>query len=438
MLDLFARHFGFDPQADDATALKTYFENVVFEKHSKLSFLFIRPETGKVYTEADVETVFVPLKMTDPESMARQAQLARRMERFDRMSREMEEAARPITLQEILNKYPCLMLRGKPGCGKTTLLRHIALAFARGEQKEKLDWDGPVPLPLMVPLRNFGAFLKRHASQYIDPQPRALLEYLEDHLRGGDVNFSPDFIRARLKNGQGFLLLDALDEASGTLDDGGDLRMAVARQVSAFIRHYAPRGNRFALSSRPHAYGDESELRRALREPKVCDVFDLDAEGRHRLITNLLGVLTGGAEASREADDLFARITSNPHLADLAGNPLLCTTLVLVYKYRGRMLSERRADVLHEIVTLLLGRWEERPNRIEPAPRNWRAWAPRHGRPIRPSNFGGGHWWRWPGRCSKSTRRNCLPRRLLTCWPSSIATRSALTAPRLKGGRAIS
>jgi hypothetical protein len=136
VLDLFARQFGFDPQADDATALKTYFENVVFEKHSKLSFLFIRPETGKVYTEADVETVFVPLKMTDPETMARQVQLARRMERFDRMPREMEEAAHPITLQEILIKYPCFMLRGKPGCGKTTLLRHIALAFARGEQKE--------------------------------------------------------------------------------------------------------------------------------------------------------------------------------------------------------------------------------------------------------------------------------------------------------------
>ena len=116
-------------------------------------------------------------------------------------------------------------------------------------------------------------------------------------------------------------------------------------------------------------------------------MFDLNAEGRHRLITNLLGVLTGGAEASREADDLFARITSNPHLADLAGNPLLCTTLVLVFKYRGRMLPERRADVCANS-HFVLGRWEEE-NRL--TPKNWRAWAPRHGRPSRPSNFGGGH-----------------------------------------------
>jgi len=368
VLELFARQFGFDPTASDAAALKTYFENVVFEKHSKLSFLFIRPETGKVYTEADVETVFVPLRMTDPETMARQAKLARRMERFDRMPREMEEATRRITLQEILAKYPCFMLRGKPGCGKTTLLRHIALAFARGEQKEKLGWDGPVPLPLMVSLRNFGAFLRSRASQYIDPQPRALLEYLEDHLRGAGVSFSPNFIRGRLESGQCFLLLDALDEASGTLEGGGDLRTAVARQVSAFIRHYARRGNRFALTSRPHAYADEGDpsassgqgLRRVLREPQVCDVFDLDVEGYRQLITNLLLVLTGDEAAGRgEAQDLVAAIRLNPHLADLAGNPLLCTTLVLVYKYRGRKLPERRVDVLHEIVTLLLGRWYE-------------------------------------------------------------------------------
>ena len=362
VLKLFVRQFGFDPTAPDAVALKTYFEHVILERHSKLSFLFIRPETGKVYTEGDVdiESVFVPLRMSDPDATERQAGLARRMERFDRLPDELAQAAGPVTLPEILKKHPCFLLRGKPGCGKTTLLRHIALAFARGEQEEKLGWDGPAPLPLLVPLRNFGVFLKRKADRYVEPQPRALLEYLEDHLRGAGVRFSPDFVTRRLDKGQCFLLLDALDEASGELDGGGDLRAAVARQVSSFMRHYMPRGNRFALSSRPRAFRDEGAMRQALPQPQVCDVFDLDAGGYRRLITNLLTVLTGDAATGRaEADDLAARIAPNQHLSDLAGNPLLCTTLVLVYKYRGRKLPERRVDVLHEIVTLLLGRWEE-------------------------------------------------------------------------------
>jgi len=360
VLELFARQFGFDPTASDAEALRTYFNNIILERHSKLSFLFIRPETGKVYTEADIESVFVPLRMTDPDTIERQARLSRRMERFDRLPREMEESARPVTLPGILHKYPCFLLRGKPGCGKTTLLRHIALTFARGEHTEKLDWQGPAPLPLLIPLRNLGEFLKRRAARYIEPQPRALLEYLEEHLQGAGVRFSPDFLPRRLDSGQCFLLLDALDEASGVLDGGGDLRAAVARQVAAFIRHYQPKGNRFALTSRPRAYQEDSPICQALPQPRVCDVLDLDPAGYGQLIVNLLTVLTGDAAAGQaEATDLCARIAPNRHLSDLAGNPLLCTTLVLVYKYRGRKLPERRVDVLHEIVTLLLGRWEE-------------------------------------------------------------------------------
>ena len=361
VLALFVQAFGFDPAAADAEALQAYINHVILERHSKLSFLFIRPETGKVYTERDVEleTIFVPLQLTDPEAQARQARASRRMERFGRAP-EAEDAARPLALAEVIQKYPCFLLRGKPGCGKTTLLRHIALAFARGEQKAQLGWEGPPLLPLLIPLRNFGTFLKRRAAEYVEPQPRALLEYLEDHLRGAGVRFAPDFLRRRLEAGHCFVLLDALDEASGTLDGGADLRAEVARQVSAFIRRYAHCGNRFALTSRPRAFQDDGALRQALPQPQVCDVFDLDTEGYTRLITNLLQVLTGDTTTGEvEATDLCARIAPNQHLVDLAGNPLLCTTLVLVYKYRGRALPERRVDVLHEIVTLLLGRWEE-------------------------------------------------------------------------------
>jgi len=362
VLRLFARQFGFDLEASDADALRTYFNNVIFERHSRLSFLFIEPKTGKVYTEADVESVFVPLRLTNPDAARRAARYKRHGEVFAALSEEMDEALSPATLPEILGKHDCLLLRGKPGSGKTTLLRHIALSFARGEHQEKLDWTGPAPLPLLVPLRNFGAFLQRKNREgaYLGPQPRALLEYLEEHLRGAGVRFSADFLPRRLENGQCLLLLDALDEVSGELDNGGDLRAAVARQAAAFIRHYRAHGNRFVLTSRPRAYQDESAMRRALPQPQVCDVLDLDRAGYRRLIANLLTVLTGDVESGRaEAKDLVKRVARNPQLADLAGNPLLCTTLVLVYKYYGRRLPERRVDVLDEVVTLLLGRWEE-------------------------------------------------------------------------------
>jgi formylglycine-generating enzyme required for sulfatase activity len=362
VLALFARQFGFDPGASDAEALQSYVRHVIFERHSFLSFQFIEPRTGKVYTEADIEDVFVALRLTNPEGVRRAGR-----ETFGlRLHSSHPEGAEEdvlLTLPDVLRRYDCFLLRGKPGSGKTTLLRHIALAFVRGEQVEKLDWEGRVPLPLLIPLRNFGAFLQRRnrAGTYLGPQPRTLLEYLEEEvLRGADVRFSPRFLPERLEAGQCFLLLDALDEVSGTLDDGGDLRAAVARQVAAFIRHYRPKGNRFALTSRPRAYREDGAMRRALPQPHVCDVLDLDHNGYRQLIHNVLAVLTRRpGKSAVEAADLIRCVATNRQLTELVGNPLLCTTLVLVYKYYGRRLPERRVDVLDEVVTLLLGRWEE-------------------------------------------------------------------------------
>ena len=361
MLRLFARQFGFDPNASDADALQTYFRHVIFERHGLLSFQFVEPKTGKVYTQADIEDVFVGLRLTNPDAAHRTEQSKGRREMFGDHAEAIEEDTL-ITLADVLQRYDCFLLRGKPGSGKTTLLRHIALAFARGEQDAKLGWSGPVPLPLLVPLRNFGAYLQRKNRDgvYLGPQPRTLLMYLEDFLRGAEVEFSQDFLPERLENGQCFLLLDALDEVSGALDNGGDLRAAVARQVAAFIRHYLTKGNRFALTSRPRAYQDTGAMRRALPQPRVCDVMDLDRTGYAQLITNLLTVLNRDPKAGEaEAADLIKRIAVNRQLTELVSNPLLCTTLVLVYKYHGRRLPERRVDVLDEVITLLLGRWEE-------------------------------------------------------------------------------
>lgn len=361
VLRLFAWQFGFDPDKSDAEALQTYFKHVTFERHGLLSFQFVEPKTGKVYTQADIEDVFVGLRLTNPDAAHRTEQPKGRREMFGDHAEEIEEDTL-ITLADVLQRYDCFLLRGKPGSGKTTLLRHIALAFARGEQDAKLGWSGPVPLPLLVPLRNFGAYLQRKNRDgvYLGPQPRTLLMYLEDFMRGADVEFSQDFLPDRLENGQCFLLPDALDEVSGALDNGGDLRAAVARQVSAFIRHYLPKGNRFALTSRPRAYQDTGAMRRALPQPRVCDVLDLDRAGYAQLITNLLTVLNRDPKAgATEAADLIKRIAVNQQLSELVSNPLLCTTLVLVYKYHGRRLPERRVDVLDEVITLLLGRWEE-------------------------------------------------------------------------------
>ncbi|MGC9397057.1 MAG: zinc ribbon domain-containing protein, partial [Anaerolineae bacterium] len=114
MLRLFAQQFGFDPDKSDAEALQTYFKHVIFERHGLLSFQFVEPKTGKVYTQADIEDVFVGLRLTNPDAAHRTEQPKGRREMFGDHAEEIEEDTL-ITLADVLQRYDCFLLRGKPG-----------------------------------------------------------------------------------------------------------------------------------------------------------------------------------------------------------------------------------------------------------------------------------------------------------------------------------
>ena len=64
---------------------------------------------------------------------------------------------------------------------------------------------------------------------------------------------------------------------------------------------------------------------------------------------------------------LFLRIFEhgNQELQELASNPLFCTALVLVYRFHGADLPQRRVDVLQEIVDLLLGFWKALDDQLD-------------------------------------------------------------------------
>ena len=89
-------------------------------------------------------------------------------------------------------------------------------------------------------------------------------------------------------------------------------------------------------------------------------MLPLTPEGRDELVINLLRVLVPNArERDQQTAKLLADIHAKGQVVDaLSRNPLFCTTLVLVYKYKGATLPERRVDVYSELVDLLLGFWD--------------------------------------------------------------------------------
>lgn len=320
----FLTFHGLVPEGDDEGVLRTYLDFVVRE-YSAISFLFIKPagRRDRLQTEAELDAVFVPLQVHDP---ARQ----QRMERLlnDRQQRSELEAkeTEPVTINEVLNSHTVFLLSGQPGSGKTTLLRRLATAFAEGSASAKLGWTGEPLLPILLPLRNFGRFLQDNRAKYTNPAPQSLREFMEDYFREHEVALPLSFFRRRLEEGGCLLLLDGLDEVADTT-----LRAEVAQVVSSFIRRYGK--NRFGLASRPRGY---EEVARYLPHPTVCDVQPLTPAGRDELVRNLLGQFEHNERQHRaEVADLLRDIGNKEEVDKLSRNPLFCTTLVLVYKYRA-------------------------------------------------------------------------------------------------------
>ncbi|HEC84868.1 MAG TPA: NACHT domain-containing protein, partial [Thioploca sp.] len=239
---------------------------------------------------------------------------------------------------------------GAPGCGKTTLLQHIALSFA-SQQHRRYGLSAYIPLLL---------FLRHHVQTIVEQAP-ALADLAHAHFsdieKYPNLNPPPGWFAQQLKSGKCLILLDGLDEVADL-----EQRQAVSRWVEQQIINY-PRC-RFILTSRPQGY-----LTAPLEQANVLEVQPFKAEQVQQFVhawylanevTSFGGKLDDGVrnKAKQEADDLLQRLRKTPTLSALTVNPLLLTMIAMVHRYRGQ-LPGRRVELYAEICDVLLGHWRQ-------------------------------------------------------------------------------
>ncbi|AFY32847.1 NACHT domain-containing NTPase [Calothrix sp. PCC 7507] len=220
----------------------------------------------------------------------------------------------------VVERYDKLMILGKPGTGKTTFLKWLAILCNLGEfQGDRL--------PIFITLKDFAEARE---------QPN-LLEYITQQLAECGV-VSPQTASTLLTHGRVMVLLDGLDAVKE-----GDIE-----RVSQEIRHLTTRfyASSFAIASRIAA---REYIFEQFTEVEIADF-------NYQQITNFVTKwfqITDPVKTSRFLDKLQA---SQP-LQELATNPLLLTFLCLVFADRDNF-ANHLAEIYQEGLDIFLQTWD--------------------------------------------------------------------------------
>lgn len=260
----------------------------------------------------------------------------------------MYEIRKPV-FEWLRDRGRCVVL-GEPGYGKSALLRYLALSILRPDklQFDVLNFGYFSRLPIWISFSRLSASIGRESGVSVDAFFR---EWLQQY-GFGDVY--PLFRRA-VKGGQVLLLVDGLDESTEEYTG----REALDRVVT-FLE---ASDSSIICTGRPQSYG-------SLGIPPswaTATLAPLSEKKIEELATRWFEFLESDPEASlqaacenedfgrRRAQAFLREASSSSRTLELARNPLLCMSLIQLFRF-SHQLPEARVEAYKQIVDLLLSK----------------------------------------------------------------------------------
>ncbi|NEU71569.1 NACHT domain-containing NTPase, partial [Hassallia byssoidea VB512170] len=271
-------------------------------------------EVDDIYTSVNILEKSTKSKWLSREELLQNAGY----ENFDRPNLRKVSEPRVPGLKAV-EEHPKLMVLGKPGAGKTTFLKHIALQCINGNFEKNR-------VPLFVTLKSFtknnnSADLFKYLTQQLIPQ------FIDSQV-----------IEQLLKEGKLLILFDGLDEVQ-------DPDKQVSEVLESFTRQYYK--NKFVITCRIAA---REYIFENFTDVEIADFNDEQIE------TFANKWFTAKNDASK-AQGFISQLEINKPIKEIATNPLLLTLLCLVFEQKG-IFPQNRADLYEEGLDILLDKWD--------------------------------------------------------------------------------
>jgi predicted nucleotidyltransferase len=315
------------------------YKQAVADEHADLGFQGLALPTTE---PRSMDEVFVPIRVVRLPDRERDHDCQPVAAEIEREPIEESDA---LTVTHCLALHRRVLIRGEPGSGKTTALRHAARSHARGLAPEGRHPKQP-RMPLMVRLADFAKARERD-------QDVSLVRYVVTRtLRDA----SPDYwaeverhIKRELKRGACLLLFDGLDEVGGDRDLSAVLR--------GFVEEFGR--NQFVLSSRIVGLdaGPWRELGFATFQVTRWRKEDIREFARRWYAARPLVGKRQRKEQDQRAEELTEKILNHQPLLEIASNPLMLTILAALH-YARATLPRRRVELYAKIVEVMLETWE--------------------------------------------------------------------------------
>ncbi len=275
----------------------------------------------EVFTEVNIlEEISGRRRLTIPQLLE-----ISRLENFDLIGRDFVRQSRVSGLESV-KQHQKLLVFGKPGSGKTTFLKHIAILCNRGLFQSNC-------VPFFIALKDFAEEVEKPS----------LLQYMAARLAECDVKDAEQTLDGLLQQGQVLVLLDALDEVR-KVDISRVLKQIRKLSYQFPQCHYVITCR---IASRPYVFEQFTEV----------EMADFSDEQIEAFATNWFQ-----AQNSADKTELFLqKLQDNKSILELATNPLMLTLLCLVFAENANF-PESRFELYEEGLDIWLKKWDDTRN----------------------------------------------------------------------------